>query len=70
MKARLQVLAGLIPVSPAIAQSSNIEPAHKFSWTENCGWLNWRDSGNPAGSQGARINGFFLSGFIWGENIG
>ncbi len=54
----------------ASAQPSNIAPAHKVAWSENCGWLNWRDSGAPAGAQGARINPFFMSGFVWGENIG
>ena len=54
---------------PALAQS-NIEPLLKFAWTENTGWLNWRDAGNPAGSQGARILDTYMAGFVWGENIG
>ena len=23
---------------------SNIDPAHKFSWSENAGWMNWLDA--------------------------
>ena len=63
----LAVLAAL--AAPALAQS-NIHPSNKFSFQENCGWFNWRDSGNPATSQGVLVAGTFLSGFAWGENIG
>jgi hypothetical protein len=54
---------------PALAQS-DITPAHKMSWSENCGWMNWRDSGATPGGQGIRVQGTFLSGFVWAENIG
>ena len=63
----LLALTSLAPASPALAQS-NIDPAHKFSWSENGGWLNWRDANGSA--QGVRINATFLQGFAWGENIG
>lgn len=53
----------------ALAQS-NINAASKYSWSENCGWMNWRDAGSPAGTQGARIHATFLSGWIWMENTG
>ncbi len=53
--------------APALAQS-NIDPINKFSWQENCGWINWRDAN--AGSQGVAIGATFLSGYAWGENIG
>ena len=55
--------------APALAQS-NIDPVNKFSWSENCGWMNWRDAGSVPGSQGALVGGTFLSGFVWGENFG
>jgi hypothetical protein len=60
----------LLACATAAAQSSNIDSTDKFCFTENTGWLNWRDGGIPQGSQGALIRGTFLSGFIWGENIG
>jgi hypothetical protein len=58
----------LLALASAAAAQSNIDPAHKFSWSENCGWLNWRDANG--GAQGVRINATFLQGFAWGENIG
>jgi hypothetical protein len=51
----------------ALAQTS-IDPNHKFSWQENCGWMNWADANG--GSQGVHDGATFLSGYIWGENIG
>lgn len=53
----------------AMAQTS-VVPAHRYGWSENCGFLNWRDAGVPSGSAGATIGARFLSGWIWGENIG
>jgi hypothetical protein len=55
--------------APALAQS-NIAPAHPYSWSENCGWMNWQVSGSPAGFQGVVVFPSYLSGFIWCENIG
>ena len=54
----------------AVAQPSNVDANHKFAWSENCGWINWRDSGSPAGAQGVVIYPTFLSGFAWMENAG
>lgn len=47
-----------------------VSPAHKFAWSENCGYLNFKDAGDPDGAQGVRVHGAFLSGYVWGENIG
>ena len=58
---------GLAAAGAARAQS-DIDPVNKFSWSENCGWMNWRDANNAA--QGVRTHTTFLSGFIWGENTG
>jgi hypothetical protein len=54
--------------SAAARAQSSIDPARKFSWQENAGWMNWRDAGG--GSQGVRDRMTYLSGCIWGENIG
>jgi len=51
----------------AIAQS-NIDPGHKFAWTENAGWTNWYDANNA--QDGVFIHPTFLEGFIWAENVG
>ena len=63
------LLAALAFAAPAAAQS-NISPTAKYSWSENCGWMNWRDAGSPAGSQGVVVAATYLSGYIWAENIG
>jgi hypothetical protein len=46
-----------------------ISPTNSSCWAENAGMLNWHDAG-PAGSQGVRVHGTYLSGYAWGENIG
>jgi hypothetical protein len=61
----------LATIATGIARGqSNVDSAHKFAWSEGVGWLNWRDAGSPAGTQGARAHDTFLSGFVWGENSG
>ncbi len=47
---------------------SSIDPVYKFAWSENAGWLNWRDA--DGGVAGVVVHGGFVSGFIWGENLG
>lgn len=47
---------------------SNIDPANKFSWSENAGWMNWADA--EAGASGVFIHPDHLSGSIWMENAG
>ena len=55
--------------TPVLAQS-NVDPVHKYSWSENCGWMNWRDAGSPTSSQGAVIGTTFMYGYVWLENAG
>jgi hypothetical protein len=59
----------VLGTSPVLAQP-DISSAHKMSWGENIGFMNWRDAGLPLGSQGVRVQGTFLSGLIWCENVG
>src|SRR5262245_56152644 len=66
---RMVVLGALALSAPALAQT-NVDAAHKFTWGENIGWLNWRDAGTPLGNQGVRLHATFFSGFIWAENVG
>ncbi len=61
----LLVLAGAVAAAGA---QSDIDPTNKFSWQENCGWMNWRDANG--GVQGVRDGGTFLRGFVWCENVG
>lgn len=62
-------LTASVIVAAAHAQT-NVDATNKFSWGENIGWMNWRDTGSPLGSQGAQITGSFMAGFVWCENIG
>ncbi len=57
-------------LSPAAIAQSNVDPNNKFSWSENCGYMNWADAGSPAGMQAAVFSGTFASGFVWMENTG
>lgn len=69
-------LAMLIaPLAHAQFSPPPIDPAHRFSWQENCGWINWiaGPSGPPVGSpatQSVFISRTYLTGFIWSENLG
>jgi len=60
---RAQWFSLLLLAAPALADS-NVDPAHKFAWQENCGWLNWRPG------DGVRVTDTHLAGFIWAENLG
>jgi hypothetical protein len=51
----------------ALAQPS-VDPVNRFAWQENCGWTDWRSANSSA--QGVHDRMTFLTGFIWGENIG
>lgn len=62
------VATGCIALAAAALGQSNVDPAHKFAWQENCGWLDWRDADGSV--QGVRVDALILSGFIWAENIG
>lgn len=47
---------------------TNILPGSEFSWSENRGWMNWRDA--EGGNSGVFVEADFISGFIWSENAG
>jgi hypothetical protein len=57
------VLAGAFGVSHA---ATTINPANRFSYGANLGWIDW--SGDP--SSGAVIGEFVCSGFIYAANAG
>ena len=65
----MRPIAFLIVPALAAASASGqsvISQVNKFSWSENCGWMDWA----AAGPQGAHIAPTFLSGSIWCENTG
>jgi hypothetical protein len=55
-------------VGSVVMAQSNVDPAHKFAWSENIGWTNWRDANEIA--QGVNVGATFLMGLIWTENAG
>ncbi len=60
----------LLLVPTATWAQSNIDPANKFAWSENCGWTNWLDANGGTDGVFVDVPGGFLDGFIWGENVG
>lgn len=63
-------IAGLGALAGAAQAQTNLSPAHKMSWGENIGWMNWRDAGSPIGAQGVRVLPDYLGGFAWSETVG
>ena len=49
--------------------SGNIDPADKYAWSENVGWVNFAPSNGGVTVVYNGANGY-LSGYAWGENIG
>ena len=67
---RTVAAAIVLAASSTVLAQSNISSVQKYDWSENAGWLNWRDSGSPLAAQGARISTSIMSGFVWSENVG
>lgn len=65
----LVVLLWAWPAAPTEPPSSNIDPTHRFAWTENVGWINWQH-GSPNQGDGVLVTTTYLAGFIWTENTG
>ncbi len=64
------ICAGIIIAAASLSAGAdtNISATNKYTWSENVGWINWRDAN--LGNDGANVGCLFLQGFIWGENIG
>src|SRR6187549_2310553 len=60
--------AVLVAAPAALAQVSNIDEYNKHCWSENIGFLNWRDADGAAA--GARFYPTHARGAVWGENVG
>ncbi|MGB0717434.1 MAG: hypothetical protein ACPGXK_16275 [Phycisphaerae bacterium] len=48
--------------------TTNVSETNKWSWSENAGWMNWRDANN--GEDGVVVKNTHLEGKIWAENFG
>ncbi len=68
MRARYSILAAAVLVSTLQASAENIDPAAKYVWSENGGWINAQPSG--IGGPGMHVNEFDLTGWMWAENLG
>ena len=62
--------SALVAGSAALAEPSNVDPANKYTWGENIGWVDWFSAGPVPGQQGVVIGAFFMSGYAWAENVG
>src|SRR6185295_16893447 len=56
----------LIGLIVTVHAASTINPANKFSYGANIGWLDWRGDTNS----GAVIGEYVCSGYIWSANVG
>lgn len=67
---RTQITCALVAllISSVTHAQLRVSPAHKFSWNENAGWLDWRDA--LFGTQSVHLHATYLSGKIWAQNIG
>jgi hypothetical protein len=75
MRPCLLASAALCAVAaPAALAQSDLDLTNKYTWSENTGFFNWRDAGDPAASQGVRLSSpdgpTFLSGRVWSGNLG
>ena len=70
MRLRMTIVLASALAAPAALAQSDVDTTNKYAWTENAGFLNWRDAGNPVASQGVTFLGDHLAGWVWGENIG
>ncbi|MFH0771203.1 MAG: hypothetical protein V1933_01110 [Candidatus Omnitrophota bacterium] len=65
---RLMVLSVLLVTcgaGPAFASEGNVDSTHKYAWSENSGWQNYRPT-----HAGGYVNKNYLEGYIWCENVG
>jgi hypothetical protein len=58
-------LAGLLPLS-GLQAATTINPANKFAYGANLGWMDWRGDTN----NGAVIGEYICSGYLYAANVG
>jgi hypothetical protein len=57
------------PLLCLAAGQSDIDPDHKYAWSENVGWTNWHHNAQNPGD-GVFVADTFLAGLMWTENVG
>ena len=58
----------LILLASGVVSAENIDPANRFAWSENLGWINAQPSG--PGGPGVQVSDGGLTGYLWSENAG
>lgn len=68
---RWTLLALLTGTLAVLAENTSTDPANKYAWAENVGWMNASPT-NVGQAVYVHFNGNtgWLSGYAWGENIG
>lgn len=51
-----------------LGETSTVAEDARYSWAANVGWTNWRYDNDD--NKGAQVEIDFLSGFVYGENVG
>ena len=50
MKLHLAASVALVCMfAPCAVAQTNVDTTNKFAWSENCGFMNWRDGGSQIG---------------------
>lgn len=67
---RYAMTFGLAAIGTGVAAAqSDIDPAHKFAWSERGGWINFIP-GRPNAGDGVQVRASYLSGYAWSEQAG
>ena len=64
----LALRATLVLLASGAVSAENIDPVHRYAWSENLGWINAQPSG--PGGPGLQVSDGGLTGMMWAENAG
>jgi hypothetical protein len=62
----LVALAVALSTAPAVRAGTTIDPANRYAYAGNFGWLDWRGDTN----NGAIIGEYICSGYLYSANVG
>jgi len=60
----------LVATLVALADNTGTDPANKYAWGENVGWINAAPTNHEVTVHYYEETGGWLSGYAWGENVG
>ncbi len=70
---RNTIAAALVPMcllASASLGQSNVDAVNKYSWSENIGFMNWRDANSTLSGVAVNDSLGYLAGYVWCENVG